>query len=222
MFQFELHPHTDEICTVIGVYDKRWGNKICRSPSDKQSWASWFVKKRTSWRCGIGLNILLPTAVPVVCLSYCRLHGSECQTTSNKKSWLSGFVKKWTSLWCVIQHRHTFGLLSHHGRLGARGLRRKSPLDDATDLLWKMWQHITTVSFVSAFIVVFSRKPKNQCVTNICILIRIRQYQSEYSYSYSYSPFFVTPNIFVFVFALFYEPEYIRIRIPLRHGYRIY
>ena len=24
---------------------KRWGNKTCQSPSNKQSWASWFVKK---------------------------------------------------------------------------------------------------------------------------------------------------------------------------------
>ena len=37
----------------------------------------------------------------------------------------------------------------------------KSPLDCATDLLSKIWQHITTVSFVSVFIVVCSRKPKN-------------------------------------------------------------
>ena len=56
---------------------------------------------------------------------------------------------------------HTFGLLSHHVRLDARGFRRKSPLDGAADLLSKIWQHLTTVSFVSAFIVVFSRKPKN-------------------------------------------------------------
>ena len=54
----------------FGVW-KRWGNKICWSTSNKQSWASWFLKKWTLWRCGIGLNILLPTAVPVVCLSYC-------------------------------------------------------------------------------------------------------------------------------------------------------
>ena len=62
---------------------------------------------------------------------------------------------------CVIPHRHTFGLLSHHGRLGAGGFRRKLPLDGATELLSKIWQHITTVSFVSAFIYVSSRKPKN-------------------------------------------------------------
>ena len=53
----------------------------------------------------------------------------------------------------------------------------------------------------------------SQCVTNIRIRIRIREYQSDYSYSYSYLPFFVTPNIFVFVFALFYQPEYIHILI---------
>jgi hypothetical protein len=107
-------------------------------------------KKWTSWKCGIGLNILLPTAVPVVCLSYCWPHGSAYHydiTVSNPKK-------------CVIPHRHTFGLLSHHVCLGARGFRRKSPLDGTTDLL-KIWQHITTFIFVSAFIVVFSRKPKN-------------------------------------------------------------
>ena len=32
------------------------------------------------------------------------------------------------------------------------GRRKKSPLDGATDFLWKIWQHITTVSFASAFI----------------------------------------------------------------------
>ena len=46
----------------FGVW-KRWGNKTCRRTSNKQSWASCFVKKLTSWRCGRGLNILLPTAV---------------------------------------------------------------------------------------------------------------------------------------------------------------
>ena len=39
--------------------------------------------------------------------------------------------------------------------------RRKSPLDGATDLPSKIWQQITTISLVSAFIVVCSRKPKN-------------------------------------------------------------
>ena len=55
----------------FGVW-KRWGNKTCRSTSNKQSWASWFVKKRNLWRSGIGLNIFLTTAVPIVCLSCCR------------------------------------------------------------------------------------------------------------------------------------------------------
>ena len=41
------------------------------------------------------------------------------------------------------------------------GRRQKSPLDGATDFLSKIWQHITAVSFVSAFIFVFARKPKN-------------------------------------------------------------
>ena len=127
----------------FGVW-KRWGNKTFRSTSNKQSWASWFMKKRTPWRCGIGLNILLPTAVPVVCLSYCRPHYDITVSDHTK---------------CVIPHRHTFVLLSHHGRLGGGGLQCKSPLDGATDLLSKIWQHITTVSFVSAFIVVFCRKP---------------------------------------------------------------
>ena len=52
---------------------------------------------------------------------------------------------------------------------------------------------------------------KVQCVTNICICIRIREYQAEYSYLSS--PFFVNPNIFVFVFALFIQTEYICIHI---------
>ena len=107
------------------------------------------MKKRTSWRCGIGFNILLPTAVLVVCLSYCPPHGSEYHYDIT----VSDHTK------CVIPHCHTFGLLSHHGRLGGGGLRRKSPLYGAADLLSKIWQPITTVSFVSAFIVVFSRKP---------------------------------------------------------------
>ena len=97
-------------------------------------------KKWSSWRCGIGLNILLPTAVTVVCLSYCRPHGSEYHHDIT----VSDHTK------CVIPHCHTFGLLSHHGCLGAGGFRRNSPLDGATDLLSKIWQHITTVSFVSA------------------------------------------------------------------------
>ena len=126
---------------------KRWGNKTCQKTSNIQSWASWFVKKWTLWRCGIGLNILLPTAVPVVCLSYCRPHGSEYHYDIT----VSDYTK------CVIPHRHTFGLLSHHGRLSG-GLRRKLPLDGATDLLSKIWLHITTVSFVSAVIVAQSPK----------------------------------------------------------------
>ena len=151
MIQFELHPHTGEIRTEILVYEKCGVIKHVKAPAIKKSWPSWFVKKLTSWRCGIGLNILLPTAVPVVCLSYCRPHGSEYHY----------YIKVSDHKKCVIPHRHPFGLLSHHGRLGAGGLRRKSPIDCATYLLSKIWQHITTVSFVSAFIVVCSRKPKN-------------------------------------------------------------
>ena len=133
----------------FGVW-KRWGNKTCQSTSNKQSWASWFVKMDlvTMWN---RVKYFIPTALPVVCLSYCRPHGSKYHydiTVSDQTK-------------CVIPHCHTFGLLSHHGRLGGGGLRRKSPLDGATDLLSKIWQHITTDSFVSAYIVVCSRKTKN-------------------------------------------------------------
>ena len=111
----------------FGVW-KRLCSKTCRSTSNEQIWASWFVKKWILWWCGIGLNILLPTAVPVVCLSYCRPHGLEYHydfTVSDHTN-------------CVIPQRHKFGLLSHHGRLGAGGPWRKSPLDGATNLLSKL------------------------------------------------------------------------------------
>ena len=39
--------------------------------------------------------------------------------------------------------------------------RQKSPLDGATDFLAPIWQNITTSSFVYAFILVLTRKPKN-------------------------------------------------------------
>ena len=94
---------------------------------------------------------LLSTAVPVVCLSYCRPHGSEYHYDIT----VSDHTK------CVIPHRHTFGLLSLHGGLGAGSFRWKLPLDGAPGLLSKIWQHITTVSFVSAFNVFCSRKPQN-------------------------------------------------------------
>ena len=119
-----------------------------KPPAPRRPWSD---KSPNVWRCGMGVNIFLPTAVPVVCLSYCRPHGSEYHydiTVSDHTKW-------------VIPHCHTFGFLSHHGRLGGGCLQRKSPLDGATDLLSKIWQHITTVSFVSTFIVVCSRKPKN-------------------------------------------------------------
>ena len=45
--------------------------------------------------------------------------------------------------------------------VAAGNRRQKSPLDGATDFLATIWQHITTVSFVSAFILVLTRKPKN-------------------------------------------------------------
>ena len=112
----------------FGVW-KRWGNKTCQSTSNKQSRASWFPKKWTLWQCGIGLNILLPTAVPVVYLSYCRPHNSEYHYDIT----VSDYTK------CVIPHHHKFGLLSHHGHLGG-GLRQKLQLDGATDLLSKIFQ----------------------------------------------------------------------------------
>ena len=152
MFQFELHPQTGEIRTEILVYEKGGVIKHVKAPAIKK------VELLDLWkngRCGIGLNILLPTEVPVVCLSYCRPHGLEYHYDIT----VSDHTK------CVIPHRHSFGLLSHHVRLGARGFRRKLPLDGATDLLSKIWQHITTVSFVSAFIVVYSRKPKKRLWT---------------------------------------------------------
>ena len=71
---------------------------------------------------------LLPTAVPVVCLACCRPHRSEYHYDIT----VSDHTK------CVIPDRHTFGLLSHLGRLGGGGLRRKSPLDGATDILSKI------------------------------------------------------------------------------------
>ena len=46
-----------------------------------------------------------------------------------------------------------------------------------------------------------------QYFTNILIRIHIHKYQSKYSYSYL--PFFVTPNIFAFLFAHIYKPKYI-------------
>ena len=47
--------------------------------------------------------------------------------------------------------------------MGGDGRRRKAPLDGAVDLWSIIWQHITTVSFVPAFIVVSTGKPKNAC-----------------------------------------------------------
>ena len=109
------------------------------------------MKKWTLWQSGIGLNILLLTAIPVVCMSYCRPHGLEYHYDIT----VSDYTK------CVIPHLHTFGLCSHHGRLDAGGFRRKSTLNGATELLSKIWQHITKVNFVSAFIIVCTRKPKD-------------------------------------------------------------
>ena len=152
MFPFELHPHTGEIRTEILVYEKGGIIKHVEAPAiNKVELLDLWRNGPRPWQSGIGLSILLPTAVPVVCLSYCRPHCSEYHYALT----VSDHTK------CVIPHRHTFGLLSHHGRLGAGGFRRKSPLDGATELLSKIWQHITTVSFVSAFIVVCSRKPKS-------------------------------------------------------------
>ena len=99
MFQFELHPHTGEIRTEILVYEKGVVIKHVEAPG---------INKVE--RCGIGLNILLSTAVPVVCLSYCWPHGSKYHYDVT----VSDHTK------CVIPHRHTFGLLSHHVRLRRR------------------------------------------------------------------------------------------------------
>ena len=114
----------------FGVW-KRWGNKTCRSTSKKQSWASWFVKKWTSWQCGIGLNIFLPTAVPVVCLSYCRSHGLEYHYDIT----VSDHTK------CVIPHCQTFGLLSHHGC----HRRRRSPAEIAA-----RWRYRPPIKIMTA------------------------------------------------------------------------
>ena len=153
MFQFELHPHTYKICTEVLVYEKDWVITHIKAPAINKVGFLICKKKWTLWRCGIGLDILLPTAAPVVCLSYCRPHRLEYHIT----------VFDHTK--CVIPHCHTLRLLSHHGRLGGGGLRRKSPLNGATDLLSKILQRITTVSLVSAFIVVYSRKPKKRLWT---------------------------------------------------------
>ena len=45
--------------------------------------------------------------------------------------------------------------------LGWCGRRRKLLLDGAVHLSSKMWQHITTVRFVLAFIIVSTGKPNN-------------------------------------------------------------
>ena len=50
---------------------------------------------------------------------------------------------------------------------------------------------------------------------NIHIRIRIRPFLSPRIYSYLYSPFFINPNIFVFVFVLDMDTEYISICISL-------
>ena len=74
------------------------------------------MKKWTSWQCGI---------------FYYRLQYQlyACLTVSDHTK-------------CVIQHHHTFGLLSHHGLLGGGGLQRKSSLDGATDLLSTLQQSV--------------------------------------------------------------------------------
>ena len=62
----------------------------------------------------------------------------------------------------VLFHIVTHLDISHSMAASAPAVfRRKSPLDGAKELLSKIWKHITTVSFVSASIVVCSRKPKN-------------------------------------------------------------
>ena len=108
MFQFELHPRTGEIRTKILVYGKGGVLKHVKAPAIH--------------------TVELLDAVPVVCLSYCWPHGLE----NHYDITVSDHTK------CVIPHRHTFGLLSHHGRLDGGGPWRKSPLDGAVDLLSKI------------------------------------------------------------------------------------
>ena len=52
---------------------------------------------------------------------------------------------------------------------------------------------------------------------NIHVRIRIRLFFSPRIYSYLYSPFFINPNIFIFVFILDMETEYISICVSLHN-----
>ena len=93
---------------------------------------------------------LLPTAVPVVCVSYCRPHGSEYHyditVTDHTK--------------CAIPPCHTFGLLSHHGRLGSGGLRQKKAA---------RWHYRPPIKNITAYY-------KSQfCVSFYCCLLQEAQ-----------------------------------------------
>ena len=66
-------------------------------------------------------------------------------------------IAKWHIVW--DEHSLKFQLPSSSG-LGL-AVFEISLLDGAVDLYSKIWQHITTVSFVSAFIIVSIGKPKN-------------------------------------------------------------
>ena len=103
MFQFELHPYTGEIRTKILVYEKVGVIKHVKAPAINKVDLLHLWKKWSLWRCEIGLNILLPISVAVLCLSYCWPHTLEYHydiTVSDHTKY-------------VIPHWHTFGLLSH-------------------------------------------------------------------------------------------------------------
>ena len=56
----------------------------------------------------------------------------------------------------IVIHLNSWSCLQDYRGAGRRW---KLLLDGATDFLSKSWQHITTVSFLSAFIFVLPRKP---------------------------------------------------------------
>ena len=68
-YRWDLYGH-------FGVW-KRWGNKTYQRTSKNPSSASWFVKKLNAWRSLIGTNILLKTAITLVCLYLCPRHSLE-------------------------------------------------------------------------------------------------------------------------------------------------
>ena len=148
MFQFELHPHTGEIRTEILVNEK---DGVIKHVKHQQfTKLSFFICEKMDLLTMWNRVKYFITDCSTSCMSV---------LLSDTRFGISLWHYSFRSYKCVIQHCHTFGLWSHHVRLGAGGFRQKLPLDGATELLSKIWQHITTVRFVSAFIVVFSRKP---------------------------------------------------------------